>query len=392
MSILEDIQPLIDQIKSTEDPDEKIFYAVSFLENENNIKELSDNDYILISQEIIKINQDAQFAAEIAKVITEKKSLHSFAQELIKDKSKYTGDEWSIEQFDKIRTEVVTMISENSDILFIESNTMLGDDNDWGAPEVEQWEGIYKGHDFLLDRIYENPQEPDADGHIYYDSFRWDWTELPSDEIVDSMGVISDKICDSDFTFTPWSLPDNNISESEGQEIDKDIFEFKNLDQINEDHIPNEAGIYAFRIKNINSLPEPFNEILSLKKNKYFYIGQASKSLLERMYKQELNGKKHGTFFRSTGAILGYLPPMGSLKNRDTRNYKFAKEDSIKIVKWMQENLEISYFTQNDNLDQIESELIIKYEPLLNIKGNPKAIPELSELRKKCVEYAKKDI
>lgn len=110
------------------------------------------------------------------------------------------------------------------------------------------------------------------------------------------------------------------------------------------------------------------------------------------MYKQELNGKKHGTFFRSTGAILGYLPPMGSLKNRDTRNYKFAKEDSIKIVKWMQENLEISYFTQNDNLDQIESELIIKYEPLLNIKGNPKAIPELSELRKKCVEYAKKDI
>ena len=136
MSILEDIQPLIDQIKSTEDPDEKIFYAVSFLENENNIKELSDNDYILISQEIIKINQDAQFAAEIAKVITEKKSLHSFAQELIKDKSKYTGDEWSIEQFDKIRTEVVTMISENSDILFIESNTMLGDDNDWGG-----WKG-----------------------------------------------------------------------------------------------------------------------------------------------------------------------------------------------------------------------------------------------------------
>lgn len=81
------------------------------------------------------------------------------------------------------------MISENSDSLFIESNTMLGDDNDWGAPEVEQWEGIYKGHDFLLDRIYENPQEPDADGHIYYDSFRWDWTELPSDEIVDSMGL-----------------------------------------------------------------------------------------------------------------------------------------------------------------------------------------------------------
>lgn len=214
MNIIGNIKPLIDKIKSTEDPDEKIFYAVSFLENENNIKELSDEDYILISKEIVKIHPDAQLAAEIAKVIIEKKSLHSFAQELIKDKSKYTGDQWSFDQFDEIQKEAITMISEKSDILFIESNTMLGDNNDWGAPEVEQWEGIYKGYGFLLDRIYEAPQEKDVDGHIYYDSFRWDWAELPSDEIVDSMVVISDKICDSDFICTPWSLLDNNISEN----------------------------------------------------------------------------------------------------------------------------------------------------------------------------------
>lgn len=79
------------------------------------------------------------------------------------------------------------------------SNTLLGADNDWGSAEVEQWEGVYKGYDFLLDRIYENPQKPDSDGHISYDSFRWEWSELPDDEIVDIILEIADKICDYDY-------------------------------------------------------------------------------------------------------------------------------------------------------------------------------------------------
>ena len=36
MSILEDIKPLIKQIKSTTNPDEVIFYVVSFLDNDDN--------------------------------------------------------------------------------------------------------------------------------------------------------------------------------------------------------------------------------------------------------------------------------------------------------------------------------------------------------------------
>ena len=168
-------------------------------------------------------------------------------------------------------------------------------------------------------------------------------------------------------------------------------FDFKNLSELNLNDIPDEAGVYAFRLLDENSLPEPFNQFISSKENKFFYIGQASKSILERMYHQELNGKKHGTFFRSLGAVLGFLPPKGSLVNRDTRNYKFSKEDSEKIIKWIRENLEIAYFLCSENIDNIESELILKYKPLLNIKGNPDAVPELSELRSNCVEYAKKN-
>tara|TARA_B100000900_G_C20600716_1_gene725468 strand:+ start:2128 stop:3042 length:915 start_codon:yes stop_codon:yes gene_type:complete len=168
-------------------------------------------------------------------------------------------------------------------------------------------------------------------------------------------------------------------------------FNFKNLSELNLNDIPDEAGIYAFRLIDENSLPAPFNQFISSKGNNFFYIGQASKSILERMYHQELNGKKHGTFFRSLGAVLGFLPPKGSLVNRDTRNYKFSKEDSEKIIKWISDNLEIAYFLCSENIDNIESELIANYKPLLNIKGNPDALPELSKLRSNCVEHAKQD-
>ena len=69
MSILEDIKPLIEQIKSANEQDEVIFYAVSFLENDNNANELSDEDYISVAKKIIETNQDAQLAAEIARVL-----------------------------------------------------------------------------------------------------------------------------------------------------------------------------------------------------------------------------------------------------------------------------------------------------------------------------------
>ena len=53
MNILEDIKPLLEQIRSTTNPDEVIFFVVSFLDNDNNANELSADDYISVSRKII---------------------------------------------------------------------------------------------------------------------------------------------------------------------------------------------------------------------------------------------------------------------------------------------------------------------------------------------------
>ncbi len=45
------------------------------------------------------------------------------------------------------------------------------------------------------------------------------------------------------------------------------------------------------------------------------------------MLGNELRARGHGTFFRSLGAVLGYLPPKGSLKGKSNQNnYTFQKK------------------------------------------------------------------
>lgn len=54
-------------------------------------------------------------------------------------------------------------------------SVMLGDDNDYGAAEVERFEGTYKGSTIILDRIYED-EYFDEDGEQYFGSFRWEYS------------------------------------------------------------------------------------------------------------------------------------------------------------------------------------------------------------------------
>jgi len=88
--------------------------------------------------------------------------------------------------------------------LLIFSETMLGYENDYDAPEVERIEGTYKGSDFILDRIYEGEYEDD--GEIYYRSFHWEFANTdytPVDENGDKVDIdiIVEKYNYMDYSF-----------------------------------------------------------------------------------------------------------------------------------------------------------------------------------------------
>lgn len=132
--------------------------------------------------------------------------------------------------------------------------------------------------------------------------------------------------------------------------------------------VPQASGLYCIRIKNVHLLPEPFGTILLERGHDILYIGIASENLYKRFLNQELRAKGHGTFFRSMGAVLGYKPPKGSLiEKRNKKNYKFSKTDELKIIGWINENLMVNWVESAGDLDSLETGLIVKYLPLLNL-------------------------
>ncbi|MFH0891635.1 MAG: hypothetical protein V1867_02540 [Candidatus Falkowbacteria bacterium] len=161
------------------------------------------------------------------------------------------------------------------------------------------------------------------------------------------------------------------------------IFDFNLLK--NNINIPDKPGIYCLQVKDARKLPDEFAAELDRRK-KFLYIGMASKSLKKRLG-QELQAKGPGTFFRSLGAVLGYLPERGSL--RYGSNYKFSSVDRDKIIEWINSNINLSWNDDWKDMNKKEKKYIKKYCPLLNLKNNPLSSKRLKELRAECLRVAK---
>jgi hypothetical protein len=156
-----------------------------------------------------------------------------------------------------------------------------------------------------------------------------------------------------------------------------------------DDLIPDNPGIYCIRITDPEVLKVPFSNKLKERDHNIIYIGIASKSLKKRFLNQELRAKGHGSFFRSIGAVLGYLPPKGLLAGKhNKKNYKFSSKDEREIIKWTSKNLLVNWIETPDNLRELEHQLIMEHKPLLNITGNPYALQELKSLRERCRRVA----
>lgn len=167
-----------------------------------------------------------------------------------------------------------------------------------------------------------------------------------------------------------------------------DLPAFKPAGQI--DHaVPNLPGLYAIRVRDTNVLPEPFRSHIERRGHDLLYIGIARQSLSIRFLDQELRARGHGTFFRSIGAVLGYRPLAGSLIDKiNHKNYKFTPTDNQAIVYWINANLLANWVEFSGAHAAEESALIREHLPLLNLQGNPAALPELSALRAECVRIA----
>lgn len=193
----------------------------------------------------------------------------------------------------------------------------------------------------------------------------------------------------TDIKGIPLCPKTNNILETADKCIEDKLIKgnFVSVNSLNDFTVPNVPGLYCIKLRKGILLPSKFGKI---REDGIIYIGQASKSLNERFWKQELNHIGAATFFRSMGAILGYLPPKGSLEGKRTRNYKFSPEDTGSIRKWIRQSLLVNWIPfGTETMDDVEKKLISKYRPLVNIQHNPSASEALIAARNRCVDHAR---
>jgi hypothetical protein len=278
MGIIDDVQPLIEQIRDTTDSDEVIFYAVSFFTSEKNLEELSDDDCIQIIKKLIETNSDAQLAAEIAMVIAEKKRLYSFARKIVSDKSKYTGDDWSLTHFDEKRLEVLTFTTihdpENCPPEIIMTyDEMIGPDNpvrngwdniDLEAPEVQFFKGYYNGEYFEVGRVYEDPDEDDH-GETYYNSYYFELESFGGDD-ENALENIKESINTSSY-----------IWKSEGEiEVDDAVNQVEQLLKLD---IP-EPGFELLKSINDPKLNQAVSHLIQSVVNKRYFEGKSDQTII----------------------------------------------------------------------------------------------------------------
>lgn len=153
--------------------------------------------------------------------------------------------------------------------------------------------------------------------------------------------------------------------------------------------VPDRPGLYAVKVRDRTALPEPFSALLDSRDSDLIYVGIASTSLRKRFLGEELRARGHGTFFRSIGAVLGFRPPAGSLVGMaNGRNYTFAPQDNASIIEWINANLIVNWIEYAGAHAVEESAILRAHTPLLNLQGNPAALPQLKALRAECVRIA----
>ncbi len=156
---------------------------------------------------------------------------------------------------------------------------------------------------------------------------------------------------------------------------------------------PDAPGLYAIFVDAADALPVPFGDLLAARETTLIYLSKAGDSLRKRLGEEELRHKRAATFFRSLGAVLGYQPPAGSLVGaKNQRNYRFSSQDTAAITVWIDAHLRVRWLAlPKDETESYEPLLIALLRPLLNLKGNSSALPELRALRTECCRIAASD-
>ena len=161
--------------------------------------------------------------------------------------------------------------------------------------------------------------------------------------------------------------PDGNLQASQ------DSSDFKMFDPLsgNPVFIPDVPGFYLICMRQSIVLPGLMDQPQFSTYNdlRVLYIGVSNRSLRKRDFIQHFNGNAgNSTLRKSLGVLFGYklIPRDRNILNGKT---KFCNVDEQALSNWMKKSLLLFYAIHNSP-NNVESMLIRRYNPPLNLKGN----------------------
>lgn len=143
----------------------------------------------------------------------------------------------------------------------------------------------------------------------------------------------------------------------------------------------------------------------SVSKHQIIYIGKTESSQEKRDAKTHFTTGKTGssTVRKSIGSLLCAKENLKPIARNETdykknrfSHFKFDNLSEIKITRWMENNLALSFYEYprtKQEIENLETEIIDCLVPILNISKNPKNAfkSTLQQLRKNCAIIAAKD-
>ncbi|MBQ7639413.1 MAG: hypothetical protein IJS91_00265 [Bacteroidales bacterium] len=136
--------------------------------------------------------------------------------------------------------------------------------------------------------------------------------------------------------------------------------------------IPPVSGNYLVTIRDITALPSLGYKLVTqqFRGRELIYTGITESSLYRRIWKNHIGSHAGSSTLRLTlGCLFGYTLIPRDKKTPNNGHVRFSPDDERGLRSWMKENL-IFHFLPNDAPKALESELIARFNPPLNLSEN----------------------
>lgn len=136
--------------------------------------------------------------------------------------------------------------------------------------------------------------------------------------------------------------------------------------------IPAVPGNYVVTIRDINALPSLGYKLVTqqFRGQELIYTGITESSLYRRIWRNHIGSHAGSSTLRLTlGCLFGYTLIPRDKKTPNNGHVRFSPDDERVLRCWMKENL-IFHYLPNDTPKALESELIVRFNPPLNLSEN----------------------